>query len=209
MRINIKSIAVGKTKSYKHGKKDFETAYKKDEFYNSIKVDKFGLIGDEQADNRFHGGLDKAIHIGSNRHLKINPDFDRFSIGCNILVKRIDEDDVCVGDVYQIGKVLIEVSQPRHPCWKIGALFGKEVSRYITKKGATGWYARVLQEGKIKKDDQMILKKRVSNLSIKNLNQYLKYPPHDKRIIDEILNLEALASSYRKDFLQALSHNNS
>lgn len=209
MRIKIKSIAVGKTKSYKYGDKNFESAYKKDKFCDFMKVDKFGLIEDEQADNRFHGGPDKAIHIGSNRHLKENPQFDKLSIGCNIIVKRIDENDVCVGDVYEIGKVLIEVTQPRQPCWKIAALFNKETSKYISKTGATGWYVRVLRGGKIKKDDQMVLKKRVSNLTVKNLYQYLKVPPSDKRLIDEVLNLEALSSSYRKDFLYALQKNNS
>lgn len=209
MKANIKSIAIGKAKSYKFGKNEFESAYKKDELVDSIRVDKYGLIGDEQFDHRFHGGVDKAIHIGSNRHLKKNPEFDRLSIGCNILVKKIDESDICIGDIYKIGEVKVEVTQPRQPCWKIGALFGKDVSRYISKKHATGWYVRVLKDGVIKKDDQMVLKKRVSNLTIKNLSQYLRVPPTDKRIIDEVLNLEALASSYRKDFLQALQMNNS
>lgn len=209
MKANIKSIAVGKAKSYMFGKNEFQSAYKKDEFVEFIRVDKYGFIGDEQFDHRYHGGVDKAIHIGSNKHLKRNPNFDRLSIGCNILVKKIDESDVCVGDVYKIGEVKVEVTQPRQPCWKIGALFGKQTSRYISKKHATGWYVRVLKDGTIKKKDQMILKKRVSNLTIKNLSQYLKFPPTDKRIIDEVLNLEAIGSSYRKDFLKALQMNNS
>lgn len=207
--MKIKSIAIGKRKLYKFGAKEFESAYKKDKFFDSIKVNSLGLAGDKQADKRFHGGLDKAIHIGSNRHLKKNPDFDRLSIGCNILVKKFDENDVCVGDIYKIGKVLIEVTQPREPCWKIGALFGKEVKRYITKNHATGWYVRVLKEGTIKLSDEMILKKRVSNLTIKNLSSYLLVPPNDKRIIDEILNLNVIASSYKKDFLYSLDKNNS
>ena len=59
--MKIKSIAIGKTKSYKFGKKEFKSAYKKDKFYDSIKVNTLGLVGDEQVDKRFHGGLDKAI----------------------------------------------------------------------------------------------------------------------------------------------------
>lgn len=209
MKTNLKSIAIGKAKKYQHGHKEFESAYKKDEFYDSIEVSHFGLVDDEQADMMHHGGVDKAIHFGANRHLKKKPSFDRLSIGCNILVKRIDESDVCIGDVYKIGKVIVEVTQPRQPCWKIGTIFDKYVSRYISKKHATGWYVRVLKEGKISINDQMVLKKRVSNLTIKNLSEYLKIPPVDKRIIDEILNLEAVANSYRKDFLQSLQKNNS
>ncbi len=207
--MKIKSIAIGKSRPYTFGEKRFDSAYKKDAFYDSIKVTKLGLDGDKQVDKRFHGGVDKAIHIGSYKHLKKNPGFDILSIGCNILVKKFDESDVCIGDIYKIGKVLIEVTQPRQPCWKIGALFGKEVRRYITRKHATGWYVRVLKEGRINIDDEIVLKKRVSNLTIKNLSEYLTVPPSDKRIIDEVLNLEALADSYRKDFLYSLQKNNS
>ena len=209
MNINIKSIATGKSKEYKIKQKSFESAYLKDEFHDSIKVTFEGLEGDEQVDKRFHGGVDKAIHFGSNRHSKKNPNFDRLSIGCNILVKRITEVDVCIGDIYRIGEVRVQVTQPRQPCWKIGALFGKDIRKYITKKYATGWYVKVLNEGTINIDDKMILERRISNLSIKNLAEYLIVPPTDKRVIDEILNSECIANSYRKDFLYALEKNNS
>jgi MOSC domain-containing protein YiiM len=83
------------------------------------------------------------------------------------------------------------------------------MSRYISKNHATGWYVRVLKEGKIKISDKMILKKRVSNISIKDLSIYLKVPPEERAIIDEILNLDTIATSYKKDFLATLERNNS
>ena len=209
MEANIKSIAIGRVKEYRFNEKRFESAYKKDTFVESIDVNILGLVGDAQADERFHGGPDKAIHIGSIKHLEDNSDFDLLSMGCNILIDSFDEDDICIADVYSIGEVIVEVTQPRQPCWKIGALFGKDVNRYITRNHATGWYVRVIKEGAINENDKMVLKKRVSNLTIKNLSEYLKMPPSDKRIIDEILNLEALAQSYRGDFIFSLDKNNS
>ncbi len=209
MEISIKSIALGKAKKYKFGEKEFESGYKKDNFLEEIEVSSLGLLGDNQVDKRFHGGIDKAIHFGSTTHLKENSNFDKLFIGCNILIDNHTEEDIFIGDIYQIGEIEVEVSQPRQPCWKIGTLFGKEMSRYISKNHATGWYVRVLKEGKIKISDKMILKKRVSNISIKDLSIYLKVPPEERVIIDEILNLEAIATSYKKDFLATLERNNS
>ncbi|RXJ95656.1 MOSC domain-containing protein [Malaciobacter molluscorum] len=204
MEIDLKSIAIGKIKNYSIKNKDFESAYKKDIFLNSAKVDKDGFIDDFQADKRYHGGEDKAIHIGSNTHLTKNPDFDKLFIGCNIIVEKLDEKDICVGDIYKIGEIKIQVTQPRHPCWKISAIFNKDINKYIVKNHATGWYAKVLKEGTINISDKMVLEKRVSNLTIYNLSNFLKNRPNDKRIINEILESEFIAQSYKQDFLKAL-----
>lgn len=209
MNTKIKSIALGKSQTYIKSEKAFDSAYKKDQFSNSIEIDKLGLKGDVQVDIRYHGGMDKAIHFGSIKHLESNPKFDKLSIGCNIFIDNLDENDICIGDVYKIGEVEVEVTQPRQPCWKIGALFGKEVSRYISRNHATGWYVRVKKEGRIFLDNEMILEKRVSNLTIKNLSEYLKVPPINRKIIDEILTLKTIAESYKKDFLKSLESNNS
>ncbi|RXJ99655.1 hypothetical protein CRU98_06410 [Arcobacter sp. CECT 8986] len=204
MEVNLKSIAIGKIKNYSKNDKEFESAYKKDIFLDSAKIDFDGFIDDFQADKRYHGGADKAIHIGSNTHLLKNPDFDKLFIGCNIIVERLDEKDICVGDIYKIGEVQIQVTQPRHPCWKIGAIFNKEINRYIVKNHATGWYVKVLKEGTINISDKIVLEKRVSNLTIYDLSSFLKNKPNDKRIINEILESEFIAQSYKKDFLKAL-----
>jgi MOSC domain-containing protein YiiM len=106
--------------------------------------------------------------------------------------------------VYTIGDIKIEVSQPRQACWKVGALYGKDVSRYILKNFATGWYVRVLVDGTLYQEDEMILEKRVSEFSIKDLNEYLFTPPQDKELIQKILNTPALANAYKKDLQRAI-----
>lgn len=209
MKSEIKTIALGKSKEYTFKENSFESAYKKDTFFETIDVNFLGLDGDEQVDIRFHGGVDKAIHIGSYKHLEENPNFDKLCIGCNILVEDVTEKDICLGDIYSIGEVQVQVTQPRQPCWKIGALFGKEVSRYISSNHATGWYVKVLKEGNINIKDKMFLEKRVSSITIEDLSIYLKVPPSSREIIDEILNSDVIANSYRVDFLRALESNNS
>jgi len=204
MQANIKSIALGKSKLYGECENKFNSAYKKDQFFNCIKVDKLGLVGDTQVDKRYHGGIDKAIHIGSTKHFE-NFTMDKLAMGCNILIDSFDENNTNVGDIYTIGDIEVQVTQPRQPCWKIGAIFGKEISRYIVKNYATGWYVKVLQGGTIDINNPFILKKRVSDLSIKQLSIYLHTPPTDQEIIAKVLSCESLAQSYKDDFQKTLT----
>lgn len=210
MEANIISIAAGKTRTYSKGGEEFQSAYKKDLFFNFIDVTDLGITEDEQLDKRFHGGVDKALHIGSSIHFEKfrtlhDKEMDTLGIGCNIIIDTIDEKDICIGDIYTIGDVEIEVSQPRQPCWKIGALFGKDISRYIIKSRATGWYARILMEGTLDKNDKMVLKKRVSDITIDDLNRYLHNPPADKKFIQTLLELPFLAKAYKDDLKNAVN----
>jgi MOSC domain-containing protein YiiM len=212
MKTSIQSIATGISQQYNIKENTFSSAYKKDNYKNSCEISYLGLKSDIQVDKRFHGGIDKAIHIGSTKHFESfyklhNKELNKLAIGCNIFVDNQTEDNVCIGDVYTIGEVEIEVTQPRQPCWKIGALFSKEISRFIIKESATGWYVRVLKEGNITDNCEVILKKRVSNITIKELSTYLKNPPlENKELINNILNHPALALSYKDDFQKLLTN---
>jgi len=210
MEANIISIACGDIKTYGKDQNQFQSAYKKDNFYNFIDVEELGILGDNQVDKRYHGGLDKAIHIGSYKHFLAfeklyAKELDKLAIGCNIFIDNYDESDINVGDIYKIGDIEIEVTQPRQPCWKIGAIFDKEISRYIIKNSATGWYVRVLKGGTIDINDKLILKKRVSDINIKDLSLYLHKLPDDQKLIDKILNIEPLAQSYKDDLNRKIS----
>ncbi len=209
MNTNILKITSGKTKEYTVKDKTFKSAYKKDTLHTSVEVTTLGLLPDQQSDKRYHGGEDKAILIGSNKHFnnyyqQNNIILDSLVIGQNILIDTLDESNVCVGDIYTIGELIVEVTQPRQPCWKIGALFSKEIHRYINIQSATGWYVRVLKIGILDINSKMVLTKRVSDITIKELTHYLHTPPKDSKLIEKILNIKPLAESYKVDFREAL-----
>ncbi|MEA3352741.1 MAG: MOSC domain-containing protein [Campylobacterota bacterium] len=209
MEANIISIGTGSSKTYKEGYSSFQSAYKKDNFYNFIEVSDLGLSTDVQVDKRYHGGIDKAIHIGSIKHFtkfkdQYGKELDKLAIGSNILIDTFDEDDICVGDIYSIGDIRVEVTQPRQPCWKIGAIFGKDVNRYIIDNHAIGWYVRVLDEGILDINDEMLLEKRVSDITIKQLSYYVITPPKDQKLINDILSQAALSDRYKGNFKKAL-----
>ena len=116
-----------------------------------------GLAGDEHGDPRVHGGPDKALHLfPAEHHARLAAAFPAArhlapgGLGANVSTHGLDEADVCLGDRYAISTAVVEVSQPRSPCWKIDARTGVEgVAAYVAMHGCTGWYFRVVQAGKI------------------------------------------------------------
>ena len=131
-----------------------------------------GFDGDQQADLRVHGGPDKAVHLYPTAHYaKLAAKFDEAaalmqpgSMGENIATPDLDEHDVRLGDVWQLGSALIQVCQPRNPCWKIDERFGADgMALFIDQHLLTGWYWRVLQNGVVKPFDTLVLHEAASH----------------------------------------------
>lgn len=210
---NILYIKSAKAKELKklHSDKTFLSGIKK-EPVDSAMIDTSGIVGNEVGDTIHHGGVNKAIMFIStktyeslNTLAKVDFAYDSTAYyGENIVVDNIDESSVYVGDVLSIGEVKLEVSQPRQPCWKLSSATGvKDMTAIIYKNGLTGWYARVLKGGKIKKGDAIVLEKRAyPNLSIKALNQIIIDPSSDKKLTDEAIECEKLGYQF-KDSLRA------
>jgi MOSC domain-containing protein YiiM len=153
---------------------------------DSARVTKLGLEGDHQADHRFHGGEEKALHqyaLSSYEVLmKYRPlDHKKFvpgSIGENICATKMADNNVCVGDIYQMGSAKVQISSPRMPCWKIDHKFSQpQLQRYIAKRGITGWYYRVLEEGEVNFGQSFKLLERPNPaLSVKGLVNIIENP---------------------------------
>lgn len=121
-----------------------------------------GLAPDEQADRRVHGGPEMAIHLYPLDHHdfwkgELGP-MDLLdqpgAFGSNLAVRGMLETDVHIGDRFRAGTALLEVSQPRQPCWKIDHRFEqKGMVATIIRTGRCGWYFRVLEIGDIEAND--------------------------------------------------------
>lgn len=135
-------------------------------------LSKLGLENDEQGDKRNHGGPEKALHhyaADNYAWLKANlpsPAADCCvpgAFGENLVSMGLTEHDVCVGDVFQLGGAVLEVSQPRQPCWRLNQRFGiPDMSHRLQNSLRTGWYYRVLQPGQISVNDRLCLQERPS-----------------------------------------------
>lgn len=125
-----------------------------------------GLGPDEQADRRVHGGPDMAVHLYPLDHHdwwrgelgKIDLLDEPGAFGSNLAVRGLLETEVHIGDRFRVGPeetgALLEVSQPRQPCWKVEHRFGhKGMVARILETGRSGWYFRVLEIGEAQAGD--------------------------------------------------------
>jgi MOSC domain-containing protein YiiM len=123
-----------------------------------------GLAPDEQADRRVHGGPEMALHLYPLDHhawwrgiIGDHPALDEpGGFGSNLAVTGLSEDMVHIGERFRLGSAVIEVSQPRQPCWKIEHRFGQPgmVAR-IVETGRCGWYFRVIETGDVAAGDSL------------------------------------------------------
>jgi len=125
-----------------------------------------GFIGDEQADRRVHGGPEKAVHLYPARHYarlaQRFPDAAAQlvigSLGENISTAELDENDVRIGDLWRLGSAVLQVCQPRNPCWKIDERFACDgMAAFIAENRLTGWYWRVVTPGLVAPGDSLEL----------------------------------------------------
>lgn len=126
-----------------------------------------GFAPDEQADRRVHGGREKAVHLYPLDHHAVWREEledagalalleEPGAFGSNLSISDLTEDDVFIGDRFRLGSAVIEVNQPRQPCWKIDHRFGvKGMTARIVATGRSGWYFRVVEVGECQAGDTL------------------------------------------------------
>ncbi|HLD14790.1 MAG TPA: MOSC domain-containing protein [Burkholderiales bacterium] len=154
------SVNVGRPRPVSYQDGVVSTGTYKEPVAGSVWVRRLNLDGDGQADLRVHGGADKAVYAYPWEHYvfwtrELNrADLVHGQFGENLTIDGLPEDAVHIGDVYCVGKALLQVSQPRSPCFKLGIRMGDAgfVARF-TVANRTGFYLRVLEEGRVQAGD--------------------------------------------------------
>lgn len=163
----VKQLLIGKSRSYTCP--DTFSAINKQPVTSSVKVSVHGLEGDEQADLRVHGGIDKAVHFYPIEYyaywhavLKLEHSLPvPGAFGENISTEGITEYSLCLGDKLQIGSVILEITQGRQPCWKLNDRFGvPDMALQVQQSLRTGWYAKVGLPGMLAAGDKILLLER-------------------------------------------------
>jgi MOSC domain-containing protein YiiM len=177
-----------------------ETGIFKTPVEGQVKLTKLNLDGDAQADLTVHGGPDKAVYAYPFEHYSWwqsqmpDVDFPYGKFGENLTTEGLLENEVCIGDEFQIGSAIIKVSQPRLPCYKLGVKFGRnDVIKRFMQSGFSGIYFSVIQEGELAVGDN-IKYLRSDGLGIKvqdvaNLftGKYRRDPEFIKKALDSQL----------------------
>ncbi|MEQ1548357.1 MAG: MOSC domain-containing protein [Chakrabartia sp.] len=163
MEVPILALLAGKTVPFASGE---SSAIAKVPLHDAIKIGFLGIVGDEQADPRYHGGPDKALHHYPFDHYAAwalrMPDHPRLSavgaFGENISTLGLCEGDVCIGDRFRLGSAMVEISQGRQPCWKQGErMKWATLPALMVKERRSGWYYRVIEEGIVQAGDRLDL----------------------------------------------------
>ena len=122
-----------------------------------LRLGRLGFEHDGVGDLKHHGGEDKAVCVYSLEHYPYWEDvlgikLPAAAFGENLTVSDLREDDICIGDVFELGTALLQVSQPRQPCRTLAARYGRDdLVKLVADSGRTGFYFRVLKEGIVQK----------------------------------------------------------
>lgn len=121
----------------------------------SLALSRLNLEGDRQADLRVHGGPDKAVYAYPSEQLRtwseeLDLDLHPGAFGENLSIAGVTEHNVCIGDTWRWGDALLQVSQPRSPCFKLAMRLRRpEIIKRMIAGERTGWYLRVLRTGRV------------------------------------------------------------
>ena len=184
----------------------YESAIRKQPV-DTVNIHALGVEDNDVGLKAHHGGVDKALFFMSeDSFLALNALLDEnFSYqgtaiyGENFVVSELNEDSVCVGDRFQIGTGVVEVSQPRKPCERLSKnTENQNTQQTVYRSGWSGWYVRVVQAGVIHKGDKLhLLSRPHPEFTIRHLNRLLSAPNHAGEL-EQALALEVLAPAFKR-----------
>ena len=206
--MHIISINTSVLKEATHQGKTILTGIFKTPTDQAVTVGKMNISNDLQADLENHGGEHKAVYAFSQHHYPYwrevlnQQTLTPGTFGENLTIEHLDEANIQLGDQYEVGECVLEVSQPRVPCFKLGlALNNKHAPKLFTQYFHTGVYFRVIKEGAIQKGDKLTLIKRVVNsVSVHDLfrAKFDKSFEGAQEIINKAYKLDCISPEWRE-----------
>lgn len=158
--MRIISVNVGLPRDLTYGDGVVASGIVKQPAAGPVAVGRINLAGDAQADLSVHGGVDKAVYAYPHEHYAAwrrelgRDDLEPGHFGENLTVEGLPEDAVGIGDVFRVGSALLQVSQPRVPCFKLAIRMGDPgFVKPFLRSGRVGFYLRVLDEGVVEAGD--------------------------------------------------------
>ncbi|MDR9853453.1 MOSC domain-containing protein [Paenibacillus sp. VCA1] len=209
----IVSVNVGKPVTVEYLGKPLTTGIYKRPVQGEVFVGRTQMDGDGQADTVNHGGPDKAVCVYPYEHYayweqELDKKLDYSAFGENLTVTGLLETGVCIGDVFEMGEVVVQVSQPRFPCFKLSSKHAvKDFPARVLDTGFSGFYLRILEEGRLSKDSRIV--KRSSHPMRVTVASVLKQQALGRRGADRdelrrLLEVDALAAGVKESFTKWL-----
>ncbi|MEH2514223.1 ferredoxin-NADP reductase/MOSC domain-containing protein YiiM [Nitrobacteraceae bacterium AZCC 1564] len=202
------SVNVGLPRNIEWKGRTVHTGIWKNPVRDRCRVGRLNLDGDGQGDLAGHGGEQRAAfvyQIESYRYWQEQlkrTDFVHGQFGENFTVEGLPDDVVCIGDRYQIGGALFEVTQPRVTCYRVGIRMEEpRMPALLTSSGRPGFYFRVLQEGEVCAGDEIVkVGEANERMTVAEINALLYSPNHPRDLLERALRIEALSPGWRASF---------
>lgn len=180
--MKISSVNIGVRKEIQWKNSLVTTGIFKYPVKEAISLGLENVANDAVVDRIYHGGFDKAVYAYGENHyahwqkLYPNLEFNFGMFGENLTISRLCEDQIFVGDTFEVGSAIIEVTKPREPCYKLGVRFGDaKVIKQFWNDNKCGVYFKVLQIGQVRVGDALkLVKHHAGNLTIAQVYQNIK-----------------------------------
>jgi ferredoxin-NADP reductase/MOSC domain-containing protein YiiM len=174
----------------------------------SRRFDRLNLDGDGQGDLAGHGGEQRAVfvyQIESYRYWQQQlkrTDFVHGQFGENFTIEGLPDDGVCIGDRYQIGSALFEITQPRVTCYRVGIRMNEpRMPASLTSSGRPGFYFRVLREGEVSAGDEIVkVGDAGERMTVAEISALLYLPNHARDRLERASRIKALSPGWRWSF---------
>lgn len=186
------------------------TAFKKVRIETEgIYLENTGFVGDMVKDTKHHGGNDKAICCYNSDHFEkwkneLGFDLEHGAFGENLTIfgENAHESRVYIGNRYQLGEAIVEVSEPRGPCYMIGIRYNyKEFPVHLQTSGFTGFYLRTIKPGFVKNSDELVqLSTHPEHISVMDVNHVRYHDPGNKEWLERLIQLSPLTEEWRIRF---------
>ncbi len=207
----VRSLQVGLPRTIRSGQETdpidqvWTTGFFKAPMSGLVWLGRTNLDGDGQADLENHGGPEKAVNVYPAEHYPYwaqsigLTNLQPGSFGENFTVEGLLESDVCIGDIFEIGESLVQISQPRQPCWKLARRWRiKDLALRVQETGRTGWYFRVRREGHVGTGNRLVLVERHHpNWTVSAANDVMHHRTDDAQAARDLADCIYLSSRWR------------
>ncbi|WOZ77391.1 6-hydroxyaminopurine reductase [Kosakonia sacchari] len=197
-------VFVGKVRDYQGSR---PSAIAKLQVEGELMLTETGIAGDEQAEKSYHGGTDRALCHYPREHYahwaQMFPQqaalFCAPAFGENLSTSGLTEKNVFIGDIFRWGDALIQVTQPRSPCFKLNFHFGiSDMSTQMQSSGRIGWLYRVIAGGNVSAQAPLELVSRVSDVSVYDAAAIAWFQPFDDEQYHRLLAAAGLSASWTR-----------
>lgn len=197
-------VYIGKIRDYEGSRPSAIAKYQAD---GELRLTELGLEGDQQAEKVIHGGPERALcHYPREHYLHWAREFPEQAelftapaFGENLSTSGLTEKNVYIGDIFRWDDALIQVTQPRSPCFKLNYHFGiSDMASLMQKQGYCGWLYRVVLAGNVSTESPLELVSRVSDISVAEAIAIAWHMPFDDEQYHRLLSAAGLSTSWTR-----------